>query len=92
MVNKVIGVGTTLYKFTDIKGLPVYLPCVLYHLPKTYVHLFSPQMYHQMHGGYSEIYGKCIRMLFKTSTIDIQIVREKYNLPVVFNTLNSMLA
>ncbi len=49
-VNKVIHIGTTLHKFTAVKALPVYLPCVLYHLPKTDVHLFSPQMFHQMHG------------------------------------------
>jgi hypothetical protein len=30
-VNKVIGIKTTLHKFTDVKGLPVYLPCILYH-------------------------------------------------------------
>jgi hypothetical protein len=33
-INKVIGIGTTLHKFTDVKGLLVYLPCNLYHLPK----------------------------------------------------------
>ena len=47
-VNKVIGIGTTLHKFTDVKGLPLYLPCILYHLPKTDACLFSPQLYHQM--------------------------------------------
>jgi hypothetical protein len=26
-INKVIGIRTTLHKFTDVKGLPVYLPC-----------------------------------------------------------------
>ncbi len=43
-----------------------------------------------MHGGYSEVHGDCIRMLLKTSTIDIQIVREKYDLPVVFNSFVPM--
>ncbi len=32
-VKTVVGIGTTLHKFTDINGNPVYLPCVLYHLP-----------------------------------------------------------
>ena len=32
-VNTVIGIGTTLHKFTDTSGLPVYLPYVSYHLP-----------------------------------------------------------
>ncbi len=70
-VNTVIGIGTTLHKFTDINGNPVYLPCVSYHLPKTDVRLFSPQTYHQMHGGYSEVHSDCIHMLLKTSTIKI---------------------
>jgi hypothetical protein len=91
-VNKVIGIGMTLQKFTDVKGLPVYLPCISYHTPKTDVYLFSPQMYHQMHGGYLEVYGNCIRMLLKTSTINIQIMREKHILPVVFDSFISMLA
>lgn len=43
-VNTVIGIGTTLHKFTDTKGLPVYLPCVSYHLPQTDVRLFSPHV------------------------------------------------
>ncbi len=45
-VNKVIGIGTTLHKFTDTDNNHVYLPCVLYHLPETDVRLFSPQTYH----------------------------------------------
>jgi hypothetical protein len=49
-VNTAVGIGTTLHKFTDIKGNPVYLLCVSYHVPETDVCLFSPQMYHQMHG------------------------------------------
>ncbi len=85
-VTNVIGIGTTLHKFTDIRGFPVYLPCVSYHLPQTDICLFSPQTYHQMHGGYSEVYGDCIKMLLKTSEIQIQIVREKLNLPIVFDS------
>jgi hypothetical protein len=34
-VNTVVGIGTTLHKFTDINGNPLYLPSVLYHLPET---------------------------------------------------------
>jgi hypothetical protein len=83
-VNTVVGIGMTLHKFTDINGNPVYLPCVLYHLPETDVRLFSPPMYHQMHGGYSEVHSNCVRMLLKTSTIKIRIVREEHILPIVF--------
>jgi hypothetical protein len=85
-VNKVIGIGTTLHKFTDTNGLPVYLLCVSYHLPETDIRLFSPQTYHQIHGGYSEVYGDCIKRLLKTSTIEIKIVREQHNLPAVFDS------
>ncbi len=88
-VNKVVGIGTSLHEFTDIKGIPVYLPCILYHLPETYVCLFSPQTYHQMHGGYLEVYSNWVHMLSKTSTIDIPIVREEHNLPIVFDSLIS---
>jgi hypothetical protein len=45
-VNKVIGIGTTLHKFTNTDGKLVFLPCVSYPLPQTDVCLFSPQTYH----------------------------------------------
>jgi hypothetical protein len=76
----------TLHKFTDTRGFPVCLPCVSYHLPQTNIHLFSPQTYHQMHGGYSEVYSNCIKRLLKTSKIQIQIMREKHNLLIVFDS------
>ncbi len=72
-VNRVMGIGTTIPKFTDVNGNPVYLPCVSYHLPETDVHLFSPQTYHQMHGGYSEVYGQSIQMKLHTLSIHIDI-------------------
>jgi hypothetical protein len=88
-VNNVIGIGTVLRKFTDTRGFPVYLPCVSYHLPQMDIHLFSPQTYHQMHGGYFGVYSDCIKMLLKASEIQIQIVREKHNLPIVFDSFIS---
>jgi hypothetical protein len=42
-----------------------------------------------MHGGYSEVYGDCIKMLSKTSEIQIQIVRAKYNLRIVYDSFVS---
>jgi transposase InsO family protein len=39
-----------------------------------------------MHGGYSEVHSDCIKMLLHTSEIQIPIVREKHNLPVVFDS------
>ncbi len=56
-VNRVIGIGTTLNKFFYTKGKEVFLTCVSYHLIQTNVHLLSPQTYHQMHGGYSEVHS-----------------------------------
>ena len=88
-VNRVIGIGTTLHKFTDIDGNPVFLPCVSYHLPQTDVHLFSPQTYHQMHGGYLEVYAESIQMKLRTSTISITIEQGLTNLPVVHDSFVS---
>ncbi len=88
-VNKVIGIGTTIHKFTDINGNLVFLPCVSYHLPQMDVCLFSPQTYHQMHGGYSEVYGHSIKMKLRTSSIHIDIIRDQANLPVVHDSFVS---
>ncbi len=86
-MNKAIGIGTTIHKFTDINGNPVFLSCVCYHLPQMDVRLFSPQTYHQMHGGYSEVYGQSIKMKLRTSSIHIDIIRDQANLPVVHDSL-----
>ena len=42
-----------------------------------------------MHGGYSEVHGYCIKMLLKTSEIQIPIVKEKHNRQVVFDSFAS---
>ncbi len=42
-----------------------------------------------MHGGYSEVHSNCAHMLLKKSTIEIQIMREEHNLPVVFDSFVS---
>jgi hypothetical protein len=88
-VNKVIGMGTTLHKFTGTNGKPVFLPCVSYHLPQTNVRLFSPQTYHQMNGGYSKVYPQSIQMKLCTSTISITIEQGLTNLPVVHDSFVS---
>jgi hypothetical protein len=88
-VNKVIGIGTTIHKFTDINENLVILPCVSYHLPQTDVRLFFPQTYHQMHGGYSEVYGQSIKMKLRTSSIHIDIIQDQANLPVVHDSFVS---
>ena len=88
-INHVIGIGTKLHKFKNDKGKDVLLPCVSYHLPTTYVRLFSPQTYHQMHGGNSSLSGDCVEMNSKENIIVIPIRRELANLPIVFNSFVS---
>jgi hypothetical protein len=93
-VNKVVGIGTTLHKFVDSVGNAVYLPCVSYHLPSTDVRLFSPQVYHQLHGGHSVGTADDVTMNIrggnsKPITITIPIDRDGTNLPVVRNSFVS---
>jgi hypothetical protein len=88
-VNKVSGIGTAIQKFMDINGNPVFLHCVSYHLPQTDIRLFSPQTYHQMHGGYSEVYGQSITMKLRTSSFHIGIIRDQANLLVVHDSFVS---
>jgi hypothetical protein len=90
-VNKVVGIGTTLHKFLDNNGNHVYLPCVSYHLPTTDVRLFSPQIYHQLHGGHSVVNGDEVVMKFRKdgALISIPIDRNTTNLPVVHNSFMS---
>ncbi len=90
-VNKVVGIGTTLHKFVDNNGNHVYLPCVSYHLPTTDVRLFSPQIYHQLHGGHSVVNGNEVVMKFckEGASISIPIDRDATNLPGVHNSFVS---
>ncbi len=88
-VNKVIGIGTTLHKFTNTEGKPVFLPCVSYNLPQSDVCLFSPQTYHQMHGDYFKVYAESIQMKLRTSTISITIKQGLTNFPVAHDSLIS---
>ena len=88
-INHVIGIGTTLHKFKNDKGKDVFLPCVSYHLPTTDVRLFSPQTYHQMHGGNSYLSSDCVEINLKDNRIFIPICRELDNLPIVYNSFVS---
>jgi hypothetical protein len=90
-VNKVVGIGTKLHKFMDNNGNHVYLPCVSYHLQMTDVWLFSPQIYHQLHGDHSVGNGNEVVMKFgkEGALISIPIDRNATNLPVVHNSFLS---
>ncbi len=84
-VNKVVSIGTTLHKFMDNNGNHVYLPCVSYHLTTTDFRLFSPQIYHQLHGGHSVVNGNEVVMKFRKegALISIPIDRNTTNLPIM---------
>jgi hypothetical protein len=91
-VNKVVGIGTTLHKFVDNNGNHVYLPRMSYHLPTMVdVWLFSPQIYHQLHGGHSVVNGNEVVMKFckEGASISIPIDRNATNLPIVHNSFVS---
>ena len=90
-VNKVVGIGTTLHRFVDDRGRVVYLPMVAYHLPTTDVRLFSPQIYHQLHGGHSTVDGANVYMTLqgRRPTITIPIENGSSNLPCVYNSFVS---
>ena len=82
-VNTVIGIGTTINKFRDANGQDVFLPCVSYHLTTTDVRLFSPQTYHQLHGGKSVVDANEVTMHLEGHKVVIPIDRNGINLPVV---------
>ena len=72
-VNRVIDIGTTIHIFIDVNGTTCYLPFVSYQHLSTYVQLFSPQTYHQMHGGYSTVYGHHVIVHLKDHNINSNI-------------------
>jgi hypothetical protein len=82
-VNRVIRIGTTLSKFIDEDGQEIFLPCVSYHLTQTNVRLFSPQTYHQMHGGESIVSADWVVMELNYQRIVILIKIGGTNLPAV---------
>ena len=83
--NNVIVIGTTLHKFKNDKGKEVFLPCVSCHLPTTDVRLFSPQTYHQIHGGNSYSSSDCVEMNLKYNIIVNPIRHDLANIPIVYN-------
>ena len=91
-VNRVIGIGTVMYKFTATNGDLLYLPGLAYHLETADIRLFSPQTYHQLYGGYSELDGNRVIMHLKKQCdyqirhdIEIPIKLNGTNLPMIHN-------
>eukprot|EP01082_Thalassiosira_pseudonana_P013456 g11528.t1 g11528 contig6:4959-5528(-) len=65
-VNRVVGIGTTMYRFVDSVGETIYIPCLSYHLPSAEIRLFSPRTYHQRFGGSSIVHGDGVTMHLNT--------------------------
>ncbi len=91
-MNRVIGIGTVMYKFRAQNGEDVYLPGVAFYLPSAEIHLLSPQSYHQRWGGYSMVGDKCVLMnLWQPGSKDQHILdfplHDQSNVPTVFNVL-----
>ena len=74
-VNKVIGIGTTIQNINNSKRDDVYLLCLMYHLPKAEISLFSPQTYYEMHGENRRIYSEIVEM--NLSGHEVVIILEK---------------
>ena len=72
-MNRVIGIVTNIHKFIDSNGQYIFLPCISYHLTQTYVRLFSPHTYHQMHSGKSLVQGNQVTMKLSNDRIHIPI-------------------
>ena len=84
--NTVVGIGTTLHRFTSSTGEPFWLPCLSYHLPSSEVRLFSPQTYHTIYGGKSCVEGDHVDIFLDKHTIPVPIDRETANVPMVHNS------
>ena len=91
-VNRVRGIGTVMYKMIATNGDVLFVPGIAYHLPTADIRLFSPQTYHQLHGGSSEIDGDrtIIHLQQRGNSnirhdIEIPIDKDGTNLPVIYN-------
>ena len=65
-----------------------YISRVWHHLPTTDVRLFSPQIYHKLHGGHSTVDGDnvCMRLHGRCPSITIPIACGGSNFPCVQNS------
>ena len=71
----------------------LYVPALTYHLPSADISCFSPQTYHQLYGGSSELDGDKVVMHLKQQPdmslrhdIKIPIDLCQSNLPIIKNT------
>ena len=93
MLNKDVCFDTTLDKFTATNSDLLYIPALSYNLLSTAFWLFSPQAYHKLHGGLSELYGDRVVMhlrkqpdIFIQHDIKILFDHHQSNLIIIANT------
>lgn len=91
-MNRVRGIGTVMYKMKATNGEIIFLAGLAYHLETADIRLFSPQTYHQIYGGSSDIDGDRVLMklpqqpdLSIRHDIEIPIDRENTNLPLIYD-------
>ncbi len=83
--NKVLGIGTVMWKFKSRRGDEVFIPAVAYHMPECDIRLLSPQAYFQLHGGKADVNDEMVTMYLpgvEKHIIDIPIDK-KVNLPII---------
>ena len=90
-MNRVVGIGTVMYRFVATNGDVLFLPAIAYHLETAEIRLFSPQAYHQRWGGSSTIDGDEVVMHLPkqldynlTHKISIEIEKKGSNLPMIY--------
>jgi hypothetical protein len=84
-VNKVLGIGTDMWKLKSRKGDEVFIPCVAYHMPECNIRLMSPQCYFQTHGSHADITKHLVTMYLPgidKHVVDIPIDKT-CNLPAI---------
>ena len=87
--NKVLGVGTVLWKFYTRDGREVFLPLICYHVEHATIRLMSPQQYFKNHGGHADVTGHNVAFHLPDKTIiDIPICPTS-NLPTIWNVVTS---
>ena len=83
--NKVLGVGTVMWKFRTRDGKEVFLPLICYHVEHAAIRLMSPQQYFKNHGGRAEVTSHGVTChLPDNNIIDIPI-DSRSNLPMIWN-------
>lgn len=87
--NKVLGVGTVMWKFFTRSGREVFLPLVCYHVEHAEIRLMSPQQYFKNHGGSATISDHTVSMTLPDGEIIDIPIDPRSNLPMIRNVQTS---